>query len=345
MLAYGPKVREIQFRNARRWIAHRFTSTMRFIALLALMVCLSCRFTARSNQNVVTIAYLPVVQALPLYVAVAEGYFTTAGIVVQLVRFESPNQIIDALLQNRADVGAPGTASGITAVAEAAKPGSLKLFALVGGDLSTRNDELLVRSDSSIQAIDDLRGKSLGILPGIQFRTIAQYILNKNGLSGTDVRIVEIGLPLQVQALASKQVDALLTLEPVGTIAMSQRVARDLVRAPMVRYISNPWYGADGVVTTQFVRQRPETARTVVAIFVKAMTNVKTNPDGSRHYLWGYTPLPQDLIAQVPLPIFKAYSQFDSKDLEALQDFFAIFLNAHVITKSVDVKQLVYSPE
>jgi len=242
------------------------------------------------------------------------------------------------------DFGAPGTASGITAVAEAAKPGSLKIFALVGGDLTTTNDELLVRKDSAMSGIGELRGKRLGILPGIQFRTIARYILARNHLKAdTDVNLVEVALPLQVQALASKQVDALLTIEPVGTIAISQGVARHLIRAPMVRYISNPWYGADAVVAARFAINQPEITSKVLEIFARAVSEIQKNPAASRKYLEGYTPLPNNLIPQVPLPIFKTYQTFTPSDLIALQKFFDIFTDAKVIDERVNVEALIYA--
>ena len=52
------------------------------------------------------VAYLPVTQSLPLFVAIENGMFEREGLNVEAVRIESPNQIIDALLAGQAEAGA-----------------------------------------------------------------------------------------------------------------------------------------------------------------------------------------------------------------------------------------------
>ncbi len=303
---------------------------------------ISCSGPKQEEQKVVKIAYLPVIQSLPLYLSIEKGYFKEAGIDIEAIKFESPNQVIDALLSGQVQFGA-AAASGITAVSEAAKPGSLKIFAVIGGDFSIINDLLLVKSDSSIQSIKELKGKKLGILPGIQFRTIAKQILTNEGLlPDKDVTIVELAVQLQVQALASGQIDALLTIEPIGTIGKSKKVAKDLIKSPMVQYISNPWYGAVLDVSTQFVKDNPKTTKKVLDVFDRAINEINQDPPSSKQYLKSYTPLTEDLIAQVPLPIFKMCTNLTDVDIESLQKFFDIFTKHKVVDGRIDPRSLLY---
>ncbi len=44
----------------------------------------------------VKIGYLPAAQALPVFVAMEKGYFKEAGLDVEAVKFDAPNQIIDS---------------------------------------------------------------------------------------------------------------------------------------------------------------------------------------------------------------------------------------------------------
>src|SRR3989344_812514 len=191
-------------------------------ALVALIVILSIAFiiptanvttTAASYEYKVKISYLPVVQSLLLYNAVENHYFEDAGLDVEIVRFDDPGQIVNSLIAGSTDVAA-NTGTGIVGIAETKAPENIKVFGFVCGDLQHLNDELLTRKDdASIRAIADLKGKSLGIIPGIQFKTMAMDILAQNDLEAeTDVRIVELAIPLQLQALASGQVDAVLTI-------------------------------------------------------------------------------------------------------------------------------------
>ena len=299
----------------------------------------------QSNPNTVRIAYLPVVQALPLYVAIEKGYFGDEGIEVEAVKIDSPNLIIDALISGQVDMGSPSTASGITAISQHRNPGTLKIFAANGGTPPDNVDNLLlVRSDSDIQDIRDLEGKSVGILPGIQFRTIAKHILASEGIDPEKVELIDLAIPLQLQALESGQVDALLTLEPVGTIGRGQGTTRDLVDGPMVRYIADPWYGGVGVVTASFMAEDPELASKAIAVFDRAIQDIKEDPDDARQFLKGYTALTDELIQEVPLPVWKMHDEFEQPDIDALQDFFDIFFHFGVIEERVTVQELLYSP-
>jgi len=320
------------------------------IVLLAGTVAIIHRYNANQPQttpivtsNKVRIAYIPVVQALPLYITLDKGYFKEAGLDVETVKFEAPNQIIDALLSGQVDIGAPGTASGITAISQNKKPNSLKIFALIGGDLNTTNDELLIKKESTFKTIADLKNKKLGILPGIQFRTIAKDILNKNGLTiDKEVQIIELAVPLQLQALASGQIDALLTVEPVGTIGQAKNITKELIHAPMVQYISNPWYGAVGNIAVSYLDQQPDTAKKVMAIFEKTIKEINSDPNNAKLHLKNYTPLDDTLIAVTPLPIFKYHTNISTTDTESLQKFFDIFQANGVIDNKVIAEQLIY---
>mgnify|MGYP001569511660 CR=1 FL=1 len=157
-------------------------------------------------------AYLPVTQSLPLFIAIENGMFENEGLNVEAVRIESPNQIIDALLAGQVEASAPSTASGITAIADLKKPGFLKIYAFNCGTPEILNDELLAAKNSGIQSIKDLEGKRLGIIPGIQFSTVAKKILMENSVDPSTVALIELPVPNQLPALSSGSVYAVLTL-------------------------------------------------------------------------------------------------------------------------------------
>jgi NitT/TauT family transport system substrate-binding protein len=317
------------------------------VVLALVFVLVGCNSNPISQNNETTavkIAYLPVVQGLPMYLAIEKGYFQDAGIEVEAVKFDSPNLIIDALLSGQVDLGSPSTATGITAITQIKKPNSLKIFALNGGNYEIINDVLITQKDSNLETIKDLKGKRLGIIPGIQFRTIAKHILEQNNLTVDDVKIIDIGPPLQVQALAQGQVDAVLTLEPIRTIAIKKGIGKDLVTVPMSRYIGSPWYGGGGVVNVEFAQNNPNTTEKIMNIFNKATDELNANPDEARQYLKNYTALDDELIMEVPLPIYKMYKDFNQEDLDSLQQFFDIFYTHSVIDEKADVQKIIYSP-
>jgi NitT/TauT family transport system substrate-binding protein len=72
--------------------------------------------TAKTEK--VRIADIPITQSAPLYYALEKGLFEDQGIGVEIIRFDSPKQIVDAVALNQVDLGGPGSATGISAIAE-----------------------------------------------------------------------------------------------------------------------------------------------------------------------------------------------------------------------------------
>ena len=301
--------------------------------------------TTKAEVTKVKIAYLPIVQGLPLYLAVESGYFKEAGLDVEIVKFDAPNQIIDALISGQVDFASPGAATGITGIAETKNPGHLRIFALTGGDDKVSNDSILVKKDSTIKSISELKGKKLGILSGIQWRTIARQILAQNNLAADqDVILVELAPGLQAQALGSGQIDALLGVEPVPTIIKANNISKEIVAVPTAQYVANPFYGGAGVVGSLFAEQNPKTTAKVLEVFDRAIQRINQNPDETRPYLKNYTPLTDSQITQVPISLFKMYKNFTQNDVNATQKLFDIFPKFGVIDKQIDFQKLIYSP-
>lgn len=291
----------------------------------------------------VKIANLSVAHGLPVYLALEKGYFKAAGLDVELVKFEAPNQIIDALLQGQVDLSSPAGAMGIAGIADFKNPGKLKIYAAAGGDDVVQDDAILVKNGSSIKTLSDLKGKKLGIVAGsIQWRTIARAILAKNNLSADqDVALVELPVGLQAQALGSGQVDALLGLEPTPTIIKAQNIGHEIVDHATTRFISNPFYPGAGIIRSDFIAQNPEVAKKVLAVIDRAITEINQNPDAARQYLKGYTALNDATIAQVPILRFKMSAAFQSSDLVAVQKFYDIFSEFKVVDGQIDFGKMI----
>ena len=124
-----------------------------------------CQHIVASAQKLekVTASWLPIMQTTAYFVALEEKLFEKAGIEINSVRFENPNQIIDSLVSGQADFGPPGAAAGISMLAESRYPGTFKVFGLQGGGVKVNliNDGLIVKNDSVIQSFKEW-GVSIG---------------------------------------------------------------------------------------------------------------------------------------------------------------------------------------
>jgi NitT/TauT family transport system substrate-binding protein len=292
----------------------------------------------------VKIAYLPVVNTLPMALAIEKGYFKDAGLDVEAVKFEAPNQIVDAIMQDKIDFIAQAV-TAVGAIADFKNPGKMQIFSVSGGTRDVPNENLLVASDSDISSYQDLKGKKIAIMAGsIQWKIVAKDVLAKNGLDmDKDVTIVELANGLQIQALASKQVDAiLLALEPLPTIAVNTGVAKILVKGPAENLIADPFYPGAGWVNTKFAKENPRTTKLVISILDKAMKEVASKPEASRIYLKGYTTLTDELISKVPLTVFKSCEDLNANDKVALQSFLDIYTVHKVIDGKINLQNLLY---
>ncbi len=315
---------------------------------LALFVALSCCLwlhacTSASNTSQrVKIAYLPVLHAHPLYTAVETKLFSKAGIDIELIPFQAPNQIIDALLAGHVDFGASSTtATGITGISHVRKPNALKIFSLGGASDDIISDILLTHRDSKVNSIEELHGKTLGILPGIQWRTLAKHILAQHQLTERDVEIVDIAPAMQVQALSSKSIDALLSIEPARTIGLSQGVVRDLMKHPVRKHLAPTLFAGCGVVRSSFAQEHPELTKKIIEIFHEGNQASLQNTAQAKNFIAKYTPLTIKQAQKVDLPTIKSTQELTSNERESVQAFLDLFTTYGVVNERILLDELL----
>jgi NitT/TauT family transport system substrate-binding protein len=291
----------------------------------------------------VRIANWSILEGWPLYLALDKGYFAEVGLDVEVVKFEASNLIIDALLAEQVDFASP-TASAVAGIADTKNPGKLKLFYLAGSSREYPANSLLIRADSTIASVAELRGRKLGILPGIQWRTIAEHMLAENNLQpNIDVTIVELAAGLQAQALSAGQIDALLALEPVPSIVRLQGIGKDLVRVPTSAFVSDPLFGGSGIVRAEFAKRNPNTTKKVLEVYRRALKEIYADPEAARKHFKGHTSLSDDLIPKVQIPLIKMYDELTETEIAATQKFFNIFSERNIITGNINLRDLLFS--
>lgn len=295
-----------------------------------------------NNMEKVTAVWLPIMQTTAYYVALEEKLFEKACIEIVSNKLEAPNQIIDALVAERADFGAPGAAAGIALIAESKFPGKLKIFGLQGGGIKVNriNDGLIVKPDSPIKSFTDLKGKTLGHVPGIQWRTISRHMVRSAGLDpDTDVKLIDLAVAMQVPAVVGSTVDATLSLEPVGSIAVASGKAIRAVINPVAMVISDPFYSGASVMTTKLVKERPEVARKVVEIIDQATDIANKDFNKYKSALVKYTPIKDDQTSNLAQPYLRGFKDLNEVDLASYQAFVNVFIKEGVVPGPIDVRE------
>jgi NitT/TauT family transport system substrate-binding protein len=311
---------------------------------LAVAVISSNAQAACNKMDKVTAAWLPIMQTTAYYAALEEKLFEKACIEIDSQKMESPNLIIDALVGGRADFGPPGAAAGIAMLAESKFPGTFKVFGLQGGGIKVNliNDGLIVKNDSTIKSFADLKGKSLGHVPGIQWRTISRYMVRSAGLDpDTDVKLVDLAVGMQVPAVVGGTVDATLSLEPVGSIAVASGQAKRAMTNPVASVIADPFYSGAAVLTTKFLVERPDVARRAVDVIDEATDMVNANFEKYKPVIPKYTPIKPEQLALLAKPYLRPFHDLNEVDMNSYQAFVDVFAKEGVLQNPINVREKI----
>lgn len=310
--------------------------------LAAMLLSPGAAQAACEKMEKVVAAWLPIMQTTAYYVALEEKLFEKNCIEIESNKMQSPNHIIDALVGGRADFGPPGAAAGIAMIAESKFPGTFKVFGLQGGGIGVNliNDGLIVHPDSDIKSFADLRGKTLGHVPGIQWRTISRHMVRAAGLDpDKDVTLTDLAVAMQVPAVAGGSVDATLSLEPVGSIAVASGKAKRAMTNPVASVIADPFYSGAAVLTTKFMQERPAVALKVVEVIDEATDMVMADFDKYKTIIPKYTAIQESQLDLLAKPYLRPFHDLNETDLNSYQAFVDIFVKEGVLKEPMDVRE------
>lgn len=273
------------------------------------------------QQKTIKIGYKSHIGYLPLFVGVEKGYFDEQNLEVIPVKFESTDLIVRALLSKELDalIGI----NTLTAFSvEQQSPGRLKIFTTQTYTTKDYPDQILVHKDSNIVSIKDLKNKKIALMPDSSFLKFFEIILEKNGLSLEDVKIVQLEPNLQLQALASKSVDAILSMEPLGTMALEKDIAKSICDAPFAKYIMNPFPIAVGVIPSDFISENPDETEKLILATNKAVDFIQSNPEEAKAIASKWTNMPLETSLKLNLNKFERLEEADKDQIQKVADFY-----------------------
>lgn len=263
-------------------------TTLVIIAALVIIAILFGKSLFIRKSEKVRIGYLPINLSLPFFVAMEKGYFTQAGLEIEPIKFATADQLTNSLLAGTIDMTANTSTSTFMGTIEQSQ-GFGQIYMVSYHTTENYLDALLVKKGSSIKRIEDLKGKKIGVFPGST--NVANLSIALSGYMNpkTDVEIQQIAPENHINALASAQIDALYTLEPLVTVAIANGVGEVLQEALNARYIVNPFPGGSYVVSTNFYKNNNNVARKAIDAMYQGVDFIKSNEGEARQYYEKYT--------------------------------------------------------
>jgi sulfonate transport system substrate-binding protein len=195
---------------------------------------------------------------------------------------------------------------------------------------------LVVRKDSAIRSVADLRGKSVAVTRGTDPHIFLVRALNAANLTEKDVRIVLLQHPDGKTALIRGDVDAWAGLDPMMAAAEVEDGARLMYRNPQ----ANSW----GIlnVRQQFLTEHPDAVRRVLSAYEAARQLALAQPAELKRIFMAVTKLPEAVVdKQLDERTDLSASQIGLLQRQSILAAGLALQQAGVITGDVDIKASV----
>jgi NitT/TauT family transport system substrate-binding protein len=273
-----------------------------FLALAAALLSMASCSQSSGQTSTIRVALLPILDALPIHVAQAEGYFEEQGIQVEIIPVASAperdqliqsgqadamiNELVSVLFYNKEDTRVIAVRFARTATPNA------PVFRIVAS------------AASGIETVEDLAGVPIGISEGTVIEYTTDRLLEKAGLSAEQIEKVAVPkIPDRLNLLSSGQLDAANLPDPAASVALLQggKLIIDDSSFPEVGH---------SVITfdAEFVKQNPDTVRSFLAAVEQAVVAINADKDRWDVLLMEENLLPPPLLETYILPDYPTAS-------------------------------------
>lgn len=264
------------------------------LLMLALLVgCGQGKGDPAAEQGQLKIGVLPIEDIMPLLVAEKNGYFAEEKVQVELVRFQSAVEQSNAMQS--------GNLNGMVTdmiVATMMKDSGLDLkitSITLGATPQEGRFAIIAAPGSSINTLQDLRGKSIGISHNSIIEYVTDGLLRDAGLDPTEVNKTSVPkIPLRMEMLFNNQIDAITVPDPMLTFAefkggkvIAQDTERNLSQAVIL-------------FDQKTLDQKKDTVAGFYRAYAKAVADLNNHPEE-------YKQLMVENV-NIPEPIAKDYS-------------------------------------
>ena len=259
------------------------------------------------------------------------------GIAVSWNEFSSGPPLLEALGANALDFGSTGDIPPLFAQAAG---GDLLYVAASKGSLD--GSAILVKKDSPIQSLADLKGKKLAFKRGSSAHNFAVGALRSVGLSLGDVEAIDLGPPDAAPAFANGQIDAWVIWDPYNAIAQQDAETRTLATTEGL-VESWGYYLANG----NFTRANPHVIADLIDELGKVGAAAQANLDDTVKQI--------SQITGVPEPIQKIVLTRKGADLGSIATLTADnlayqqkladkFFDLKIVPKKLDIASAFWYP-
>jgi NitT/TauT family transport system substrate-binding protein len=281
-----------------------FRKSFMVVVLLAVLLsaCGGAAAPAAKEDPTLKIAVLPILDALPMYVADAQGYFKNAGINVEFVPVASAAERDQLMQAGQADGMINDLISTVLYNKDTQKIAVVRFARTASPDQPQYS--IVASKDSGITSPDQLKGVEIGISEGTVIAYTTDRLLQHAGLTQDDLKTTNVPkIPDRLQLISEGKLKAANMPEPFATLAEQSGAVR------VVDDRSLPEIGTSEIsFNVNTLKSKPETVKKFLAALEKATADVNNTPDKWETLLTDKKLVPAPLIGKYALPKFPAAS-------------------------------------
>ncbi|MBL1434525.1 ABC transporter substrate-binding protein [Candidatus Wolfebacteria bacterium] len=262
------------------------------------------------EEKIVKIGYLAIAGALPLFIANDQGYFKEGGITVELVQFNTSNEIAIAAALGKIDViGIGATNAVLDASVTSGK--KFEAFATIGYVKATKDrkstDALIMRNG---QSIFDIKGKKVAFFPGSVSRVFAEIVFPQNGIAIDEIEYIELPPSAWKTSLDTGVIDAVHVVEPFIQILLADPNNTVLIDGYLAEVMPDVPLSAVWIVDGQLSKKQE---RKIVIAYKKAINFVSEDRDTALKSFESFTKMPAVLYSEIGLNKWSMMDNLDSQ--------------------------------
>ena len=277
------------------------------LSLVSLIVLLTLGLAACAGTPTPTpapvslkIAVLPLIDALPMYVAEQEGLFTKAGLQVELVPVGAAPERDQLIAAGQADGMINEVLSTFFFNKEQTQVQVVR-YALAP-TAQAGHFFILASGKSGITSVDQLKGVEIGVSQSTIIEYVTERVLQAKGFQPADIKTIAVPkMSDRMTLLASGELKAAVLPDPLAALAIQQGAVSILDDA------AYPQYGFSVITFRKTViDQHPEAIRGFLAAIEQAVQLVNAAPTKYTSLLSDKKLVPAPLLATYQAPPFPA---------------------------------------
>jgi NitT/TauT family transport system substrate-binding protein len=257
-----------------------------------------------SDAEVVRVGVVKVAGVSDIFTAQKLGYFKDEGVNVQTTVIRSGAEGQAAVVSGQMEFLPLNSASMILGLHQ-----NFGFKAAADGfrapERAPGTSAIVVRSDGPVASPKDLEGKTVGIVTRKALHELYLVLwCAKNGVDVKKLRLIEVPYAQMIDVLLSKQVDAVIPLEPMITRGISDGKAKVLAYYDTEvepGHANGLWVGMG-----KWVDAHPIATRKFQAGIYRAQDYLNKNPQEADKLIAEWTGLPADLVAKMGKDLFKS---------------------------------------